>query len=153
MPLGLLAPKNHCSGTCLIRHTKGPVKCVGLYRMSENSGVGLHKFHCSMPFGLLAPKYHYYVLWLACSQIPLLCPLACLLPNTLIMPFGLLAPKYPSYALWLACSQIPFLCPLACLFPNTLLMPFGLLAPKYHSYTLWSACSQRLLNYLAFQLC
>ena len=24
--------------TCLIRHTKGPGKCVGLYRMSENSG-------------------------------------------------------------------------------------------------------------------
>ena len=56
------------SGTCLIRHTKGPGKCVRLYRMSEysvfilvnrntlrpyfcdrmseNSGVGLHKFHC-----------------------------------------------------------------------------------------------------------
>ena len=26
------------SGTCLIRHTKGPEKCVGLYRVSENSG-------------------------------------------------------------------------------------------------------------------
>ena len=26
------------SGTCLIRHTKGPKKCVGLYRMSEYSG-------------------------------------------------------------------------------------------------------------------
>jgi hypothetical protein len=26
------------SGTCLIRHTKGPGKCVGLHRMSENSG-------------------------------------------------------------------------------------------------------------------
>ena len=25
-------------GTCLIRHTKGPGKCVGLYRMSEYSG-------------------------------------------------------------------------------------------------------------------
>ena len=24
--------------TCLIRHTKGPWKCVGLYRMSEYSG-------------------------------------------------------------------------------------------------------------------
>ena len=24
--------------TCLIRHTKGPGKCVGLYRMSEYSG-------------------------------------------------------------------------------------------------------------------
>jgi len=59
------------SGTCLIRHTKGPGKYVGLYRMSEysglilfnrntlgpyifvechimseNSGVGLYKFHC-----------------------------------------------------------------------------------------------------------
>ena len=59
------------SGTCLIRHTKGPGKCVGLYRMleysgffwvnwntlgsyifvgchrmSENSGVRLHRFHC-----------------------------------------------------------------------------------------------------------
>ena len=58
-------------GTCLIGHTKGPGKCVGLYRMSEypgfvlvtrntlgpnifvechrmseNSAVGLHKFHC-----------------------------------------------------------------------------------------------------------
>ena len=60
------------SGTCLIRHSKGPEKCVGLYRMSEysgfilvkrntlgpyifvgchkmseNSGVGLHRFHCT----------------------------------------------------------------------------------------------------------
>ena len=26
------------SGTCLIRHTKGPGKYVGLYRMSEYSG-------------------------------------------------------------------------------------------------------------------
>jgi hypothetical protein len=59
------------SGLCLIRYTKGPGKCVELYRMSEysgfilvnintlgpyifvgchrmsdNSGVGLHKFHC-----------------------------------------------------------------------------------------------------------
>jgi len=61
------------SGTCLIRHIKGPGKCVGLYRkfgklrfyfslvnrntlgpyifvrchrMSENAGCGLHKFHC-----------------------------------------------------------------------------------------------------------
>ena len=57
--------------TCLIRHTKGPGKCVRLYRMSEysdfilinrntlrpyifvgchmmseNSGVGLRMFHC-----------------------------------------------------------------------------------------------------------
>ena len=60
------------SGTCLIRHTKGPRKCVGLYRMfeyscfalvngntlgpsfsvgchrmSENTDVGLHKFQCT----------------------------------------------------------------------------------------------------------
>jgi hypothetical protein len=60
------------SGTCLIQHTKGPGKCVGLYMMSEfscfilvnrytlwpkifvgchrrseNSRVGLHKFHCT----------------------------------------------------------------------------------------------------------
>jgi hypothetical protein len=27
------------NGTCLIRHTKGPGKCVGLYRMSEYSGL------------------------------------------------------------------------------------------------------------------
>ena len=27
------------SGTCLIRHTKGPWKCVGLYKMSEYSGL------------------------------------------------------------------------------------------------------------------
>jgi len=26
------------SGTCLIRHTKGPVKCVGIYRMLVYSG-------------------------------------------------------------------------------------------------------------------
>jgi hypothetical protein len=26
-------------GTCLIRHTKGTGKCVGLYRMSEYSGL------------------------------------------------------------------------------------------------------------------
>ena len=26
------------SRTCVIRHTKGPEKCVGLYRMSEYSG-------------------------------------------------------------------------------------------------------------------
>ena len=61
----------YMSGIYLIRHTKGPEKCVGLYRMSgypgfilvnknilgplffvgchrmlENSGVGLHKVHC-----------------------------------------------------------------------------------------------------------
>ena len=30
------------SGTCLIRHTKGPGNYVGLYRMSENSGF--HKY-------------------------------------------------------------------------------------------------------------
>jgi hypothetical protein len=60
------------SGTCLIWHTKGPGKRVGLYRMSEysgfilvyrntlgpwffvgchrmseSSGVGLHKFYCT----------------------------------------------------------------------------------------------------------
>ena len=29
---------NMYSGTCLIRHTKGSGKCVGLYRMSEYSG-------------------------------------------------------------------------------------------------------------------
>jgi len=29
------------SGICLIRHTKGPGKCFGLYRMSEYSGVFL----------------------------------------------------------------------------------------------------------------
>jgi hypothetical protein len=28
--------KMNNSGTCLIRHTKGPEKCVGLYRVSEN---------------------------------------------------------------------------------------------------------------------
>ena len=63
---------NNDNGTCLIRHTKGPAKCVGLYRiseysgfilanrntlgppvfvgchrLSENSGVGLHKFYCT----------------------------------------------------------------------------------------------------------
>jgi hypothetical protein len=63
--------KSQYSGTCLIQHTKGPWKCVGLYRMSEysgfilanrynlgplffggchrmseNLGVRLHKFHC-----------------------------------------------------------------------------------------------------------
>ena len=27
------------SGTCLIRHIKRPGKCVGLYRMSEYSGL------------------------------------------------------------------------------------------------------------------
>ena len=27
----------HYSGTCLIRHTKGPGKCIGMYRMSEYS--------------------------------------------------------------------------------------------------------------------
>jgi hypothetical protein len=62
---------NLYSGTYLIRYTKGPGKCVELYRMSEfsgfilvnrytlgpyifvgchrmskNSGVGLHRFHC-----------------------------------------------------------------------------------------------------------
>jgi hypothetical protein len=30
--------KSYYSGTCLIWHTKGPGKCVGLYRMSEYSG-------------------------------------------------------------------------------------------------------------------
>ena len=27
--------EEYYSGTCLIRHTKGPGECVGLYRMSE----------------------------------------------------------------------------------------------------------------------
>jgi hypothetical protein len=31
------------SGTCPIRHTKGPGKCVGLYRISEYSGFILAK--------------------------------------------------------------------------------------------------------------
>jgi hypothetical protein len=35
-------------GTCLIRHTKGPGKCVGMYKISEYSGIILvnrnHKF-------------------------------------------------------------------------------------------------------------
>ena len=44
---------NIYSGTCLIQHTKGPGKCVGLYRMSENSGVGLHKFHCTINYNCL----------------------------------------------------------------------------------------------------
>ena len=36
---------NKYSGTCLIRHTKGPGKCVGLYRMSEYSGFNLgHRY-------------------------------------------------------------------------------------------------------------
>jgi hypothetical protein len=64
-----------CSGTCLIQHTKEPGKYVRLYRMSEysgfilvnrntlgpsifvgchrrleNSGVRLHKFHCTCRF-------------------------------------------------------------------------------------------------------
>ena len=34
---------NIYSGTCLIRHTKGPGKSVGLYRVSENSGFILVK--------------------------------------------------------------------------------------------------------------
>ena len=34
------------SVTCSIRHTKGPGKYVGLYRMSGISVVNLHKFHC-----------------------------------------------------------------------------------------------------------
>ena len=33
------------SETCLIRHTKGPGKCVGLYRMSEYSGFTLVNRH------------------------------------------------------------------------------------------------------------
>ena len=66
------------SETCLIRHTKGPGKYVGLYtmseysgyilvnrntlgpyifvgchRMSENSGVGLHKFYCILNYILI----------------------------------------------------------------------------------------------------
>jgi hypothetical protein len=51
--------------TCLIRHTKGPGKCVGSYRMSEYSGfnlvnrntlgVELHKFHC-----ILISKIKFY---------------------------------------------------------------------------------------------
>ena len=34
-PMQLLYCQDKYSGTCLIRHTKGPVKCVGLYMMSE----------------------------------------------------------------------------------------------------------------------
>ena len=33
----LLCKLRRYSGTCLIRHTKGPGKCVGLYRMSDYS--------------------------------------------------------------------------------------------------------------------
>jgi len=46
------------SGTCLIRHTKGPGKCVGLYRSSENSGVGLHKFHCTILYVIIVYCVH-----------------------------------------------------------------------------------------------
>ena len=38
------------SGTCLIRHTKGPEKCVGLYRMSEYSGFILVKRNTLGPY-------------------------------------------------------------------------------------------------------
>jgi hypothetical protein len=34
------------SGTCQIRNTKEPGKCVRLHKMSENSDFELHKFHC-----------------------------------------------------------------------------------------------------------
>ena len=68
------------SGTCLIRHTKGPGKCVGFYRMleyssfiyvnrntlgsyifvgchrmSENSGVGLHRSYCIVKYICVIP--------------------------------------------------------------------------------------------------
>jgi hypothetical protein len=77
------------SGTCLIWHTQGPGKCVGLYRMSEysgfilvnrnalgshifvwchrmseNSGVGLHKIHfvsclnCTFIHNIFCPVSH-----------------------------------------------------------------------------------------------
>ena len=62
------------SGTCLIRHTKGPGKCVGLYRMSEDSGfilvnintlgpyffVGCHRM--SEDSGVGMHKFHYIYL-------------------------------------------------------------------------------------------
>jgi hypothetical protein len=35
--------KYYYSGTCLIWHTKGPVKCIGLYKMLEYSGFILVK--------------------------------------------------------------------------------------------------------------
>ena len=39
----LLVSLSKYSGTCLIRHTKGPEKCVGLYWISEYSGFILVK--------------------------------------------------------------------------------------------------------------
>ena len=38
------------SGTCLIRHTKGLGKCVGLYRMSEYSGFILNNRNTLGPY-------------------------------------------------------------------------------------------------------
>ena len=41
------------SGTCLIRHAKGPGKCVGLDRMSEYSGfILVNKNTGPNPFGI-----------------------------------------------------------------------------------------------------
>jgi hypothetical protein len=40
----------HISGTCLIWHTKGPRKCVGLYRMSKYSGFILVKYFETINF-------------------------------------------------------------------------------------------------------
>ena len=79
------------SGTCLIHHTNRPGKYVGLYRMSEysafisinintwgpyifvrswdvnrmseNSGVGLHKFHCSWENSHTCIKQIIYQRW------------------------------------------------------------------------------------------
>ena len=34
----IMTPFWFYSGTCLIQHTKGSEKCVGLYRMSQYSG-------------------------------------------------------------------------------------------------------------------
>jgi hypothetical protein len=86
------------SGTCLIRHTKGPGKCVGLYRMSEYpgvvlvtrntlepnifvgchrmseiSGVGLHKFHCTIKYSdiLYNPTHFPGPLVCRIRQVPL----------------------------------------------------------------------------------
>ena len=81
------------SGTCLIRHTKGPEKCIRLYRilefsgfisvnrntlgpyifvgchrMSENSGVGLHKFHCTFIKYLHGGTFIYVHIFLQMEQ-------------------------------------------------------------------------------------
>ena len=115
------------SGTCLIWHTKEPGKCIGLYRMpeysgfilvnritlgqsifvrchrmSENSGVGLHKFHCISLFScgnlnFLPMSYHSAILISNLSRFNCSCVLTGQSPSGKLSGMVTLNLKTPSW--------------------------------------------------------